>query len=139
WNKNKVLMQEIRFTSPFSSSSKLKWNAGVFGFLQDNPVRQGTYYGKDAGMFGSPVTNFTDITTNSLVGNGFAGFGQIDYKILPSLSLIAGLRYDYEHKKQGIEGVFLPDGGEAIITRSDTSSIANFSNLSPKLAFDYSL
>jgi len=139
WNRNKVLMQEFRLSSPLHSVSRLKWNTGIYGFLQDSPVKQGTYYGSDAGMYGSPITNFTDININSLNGYGFAGFGQIDYQLSPSLSLIAGLRYDYEHKKQQIEGLVIPDGGEALVTRTDTSASSSYGNFSPKIALSYHL
>lgn len=139
WNRSKVFMQEIRFSSPLHSVSRLRWNMGIYGFKQGNPVKQGTYYGDDAEMYGSPVTNFTDITINNLTGYGFAGFGQIDYQLSSSLSLIGGLRYDYEQKEQQIEGIFLPDGGEAVITRTDTSASKAYRNFSPKIALNYSL
>lgn len=139
WNRNKVFMHELRLSSPVHSVSKLKWNTGIYGFLQDSPVKQGTYYGNDAGMYGVPMTNFTDININSLKGHGFAGFGQVDYQLTSSLSLIAGLRYDYEHKQQQIEGIVVPDGGEAIVMRTDTSASADYGNFSPKIALNYSL
>lgn len=139
WNRSKVFMQEIRFSSPLHSVSGLRWNMGIYGFKQENPVKQGTYYGDDAEMYGSPVTNFTDIAINNLTGYGFAGFGQIDYQLSSSLNLIAGLRYDHEYKKQQIEGAFLPDGGEAVITRTDTSTSEVYRNLSPKITLSYRL
>ncbi|RRN76567.1 TonB-dependent receptor, partial [Pseudoxanthomonas sp. SGD-10] len=131
--------QEVRLSSSAGSASKLKWQLGAYGFVQDNPVRQGTYFGSDAGMYGSPLTNFTDINTNTLKGHGLALFSQADYQLTSSLSVIAGLRYDYENKEQYIKGEFLPDGGEAIVTRSDTSSTAKFNAFSPKLALSYQL
>src|SRR5690606_11835042 len=48
WNRNKVLMHETRFSSPLHTFSKFKWNTGIYGYVQDNPVKQGTYYGTDA-------------------------------------------------------------------------------------------
>src|SRR5690606_34851411 len=75
----------------------------------------------------------------NLTGYGFAGFGQIDYQLSSSLNLIAGLRYDHEYKKQQIEGAFLPDGGEAVITRTDTSTSEVYRNLSPKITLSYRL
>ncbi|ADY51280.1 TonB-dependent receptor [Pseudopedobacter saltans DSM 12145] len=139
WNRNKVLMHELRLSSPLYSTAKLKWNTGIYGFLLSSPLKQGTYYGSDAGMYGSPVTNFTDININSLNGYGFAGFGQIDYQLSSSLSLIAGLRYDYEHKQQQIGGMVIPEGGKQLVTRTDTSASANYGNYSPKIALNYSL
>jgi iron complex outermembrane receptor protein len=139
WNRTKAFIQEIRLSSPVVAASKLKWQLGAYGFFQDSPVRQGTYYGSDAGMYGSPLSNFTDISTNNLTGHGLALFGQADYQLTPDLSVIVGLRYDFESKDQQIKGEFLPDGGEVIVTRSDTSSKAQFNAFSPKLALSYQL
>lgn len=139
WNRNKVWMHETRLSSPMHAVSRIKWNTGIYGFVQDNPVKQGTYYGEDAAMYGSPLSNFTDIGMNTLASAGLAGFGQVDFQLLPSLTLTAGLRYDYEHKKLQIEGHFVPDAGEVMVTRTDTSASAHYSNFSPKLALGYSL
>lgn len=135
WNRPRVWMHETRLSS--RHNDKLDWNVGVYGFLQNNPVKQGTYYGDDAGMYGSPMTNFTDIGINNLRGHGLAGFGQIAYKLFPRVSIIAGLRYDYEHKQQSIEGLYEADGAATVVTRTDTSTSANFKDLSPKLALSY--
>ncbi|NGM62251.1 TonB-dependent receptor [Sphingobacterium sp. SGG-5] len=137
WNRNKVWMHETRFSSPARADSRTRWNTGIYGFVQDSPVKQGTHYGKDADMYGSPISNFTDVGINKLNSAGLAGFGQVDYQLLPSLTLTAGLRYDYEHKKLRIEGHFVPDEGEAMVTRTDTSASAHYSNFSPKLALGY--
>lgn len=137
FNNVKVLTQEFRLASATSLVTPLKWQIGAYSFLQDNPVKQGTYFGDDAGMYGSPMTNFTSINTNLGKGFGFALFGQATYTLNPQLELVAGLRYDYERQKQKIKGEFLPDGGTIMVTQPDTSSSASFKAFSPKLALNF--
>jgi iron complex outermembrane receptor protein len=139
WNKVKTDIQEFRFTSPASSTSALKWTAGTYGFYHYAPNKVGTHYGADAGAVGSPQTNFTSINTNTDRNFGVAVYGQLAYTISPEWDITAGLRYDYEHKKENIQGEYQPDGQAAIITRSDTSSKANFKAFSPKLNVAYHL
>jgi iron complex outermembrane receptor protein len=139
WNKVKTGIQEFRFTSPASSTSKLKWTGGIYGFYHYAPNRVGTHYGADAAAIGSPVSNFTSINTNTDRNLGLAGYAQATYTITSNLEITAGLRYDYEHKKENVIGEYQPDGQAAIITRSDTSSKANFKAFSPKLNIAYHL
>jgi iron complex outermembrane receptor protein len=139
WNKVRTGIQEFRFTSPASSTSKLKWTAGTYGFYHYAPNKQGTYFGADAAAVGSPISNFTSINTNTDRNFGLAAYGQVTYAFSAQFDVTAGLRYDYEHKKENIEGEFKPDGQDAVVTRSDTSSKANFKAFSPKLNIAYHL
>ncbi|SEO66500.1 TonB-dependent receptor [Mucilaginibacter sp. OK283] len=139
WNKVRTGIQEFRFTSPASSTSKLKWTAGAYGFYHYAPNKQGTYFGADAAAVGSPITNFTSINTNIDRNFGVAVYGQVTYVVSPQFDITAGLRYDHEHKKESVKGEFQPDGGDAMVTRSDTSSSANFKAFSPKLNLAYHL
>ncbi|WP_162996667.1 TonB-dependent receptor [Mucilaginibacter celer] len=139
WNKVKTTIQEFRFTSPASSTSKLKWAAGTYGFYHYAPNRQGTYFGADAAAVGSPMTNFTSINTNTDRNYGIAVYGQATYAVTEQFDITAGLRYDYEHKKESILGEFQPDGADAIVTRSDTSSTAHYKAFTPKLSLAYHL
>jgi len=139
WNTVKTGIQEFRFSSPASSSSPLKWTAGAYGFYNSSPTKQGTHFGKDAADVGSPVSNFTSININTSTSYGIAFYGQATYSISPRVELTAGLRYDYEHKKQFINGAFQADGAPAITTRSDTSSTATFRALTPKLSIAWHL
>ncbi|MDB5011337.1 MAG: hypothetical protein JWQ06_2126, partial [Mucilaginibacter sp.] len=61
WNTVKTGIQEFRFSSPAVSGSPWKWTAGVYGFYNDSPTKQGTHFGNDAAMLGSPIANFTSI------------------------------------------------------------------------------
>ena len=126
WNKVKVFTQEFRFTSPARKSSALKWTAGTYFFYQDNPSKQATHYGKDAGLLGVPDSNFATINTTTGRNTGIAVYGQANYFISKKLEIIAGLRYDYENKKLAVEGEYQPDGQSAFVTQPDTSASFTF-------------
>ncbi|MBA4056669.1 MAG: TonB-dependent receptor, partial [Marivirga sp.] len=72
WNNVKVFTQEFKFSSPASSSSLLKWTAGTYMFYQDNPVKQATRFGEDAGFYGIEDTNFSTINTTQGKSKGIA-------------------------------------------------------------------
>ena len=137
WNKVKVFTQEFRFTSPASKTSPLKWTAGTYFFYQDNPTKQATHFGKDAGLIGVPDSNFSTINTTTGKNAGIAFYGQTNYSISKKFELITGLRYDYENKKLNVEGEYQQDGGPAFVTQTDTSGTVHFSAISPKLGLSY--
>ncbi|MGI4750438.1 MAG: TonB-dependent receptor [Janthinobacterium lividum] len=137
WNKVQVLTQEFRFTSPAKIDSKFKWASGIYAYYQDNPVRQGTHFGNDAALVGSPISDFTSINTNYGKNFGIAFYGQGTYSLTQKLDLTIGLRYDYEHEKQSIKGEFQPDGQAAIVTQADTAATAAFHAFSPKAGLNY--
>jgi len=139
WNKVKVLTEELRFTSPAGSASPLKWTAGTYLFVLDNPVKQATHFGEDAAMLGSPDKNYSLINTSTGKGFGVAVYGQLNYALTKQLELIAGLRYDYEHKKQQVHGAYQPDGSPTPIFdfQADTSAKAHFDALSPRIGLAY--
>jgi len=133
WNTVKAGIQEFRFSSAGNTKSRWKWTGGLYGFTNSSPSKQGTHFGKDAKLLGLPITNFTDIAVNDATNTGAAVFGQATYLISDRLDVTAGARYDYENKKLMVNGAFQPDGGKAIVTRSDTSSTASFNAFTPKL------
>jgi iron complex outermembrane recepter protein len=137
WNKVKVFTQELRFSSADSKTSSLKWTAGTYFFYQDNPAKQATHFGKDAGLIGVPDSNFSTINTTTAKNTGIAFYGQTTYSITKKLELITGLRYDYENKKLNVEGEYQKDGETAFVTQPDTSAAANFNAISPKLGLSY--
>ena len=137
WNKVKVFTQELRFSSPASKTSPLKWTAGTYFFYQDNPTKQATHFGKDAGLLGVPDSNFSIINTTTGKNTGIAFYGQTNYSISKKFELITGLRYDYENKKLNVEGEYQQDGGPAFVTQTDTSGTVHFSAISPKLGLSY--
>ena len=139
WNKVRVYTQEIKFSAPASATSKVKWLAGLYGFYQNNPVKQGVYFGDDAQMLGAPFPNFTSLNTNTSKSYGVAAFGQVSYPITDKFITTLGLRYDYEHKKQSALGAFLMDGMDPVITQNDTAAKANFKAFLPKVTLAYAI
>jgi len=138
WNKVKVYTQEFKFSSPASNASKLNWVAGLYGFYQKNPVKQGSYFGADGAVYGAePFT--TAVNINDGKGAGFAAFGQLSYQITEQLTATAGLRYDYEHKRLLASGEYLIPTLDPIITQGDTLAKANFHAISPKLSLAYAI
>lgn len=139
WNKVKVWTQEFKFSSPASSASSWKWTAGSYLFHQYNPAKQAIHFGKDAGMLGAPDTDFSLINSTKGTNSGAAFFGQTSYAVTNKLSVIAGLRYDYEHKKYSVLGEYQKAPDPAVATRPDTSASANFAAFSPKLGLLYEI
>ena len=136
FNKVKVGTQEFRFSSP-ASATNFKWTTGVYGFYRYSPSKVGTHFGADAAAVGSSMTDFTSINTNIERNYGAAIYGQLVYVINPQWDITAGLRYDYEHKKELVKGEFQPDGADLITTQADTSSTASFKAFTPKLSLAY--
>jgi len=137
WNKTSAWTQEFKFASPAGSGSPLNWTAGSYAFYNDAPVKQATHYGKDAGMLGSPDSNFATINTTKSKNKGIAFYGQVSYALSHSFELTAGIRYDYEHQEENVLGEYQPDGSAAIVTQPDTSGKTSFHAWSPKGTISY--
>jgi iron complex outermembrane receptor protein len=139
WNHVKVFTQEFKFNSPAASTSKIKWTAGTYLYHQDNPVKQATRFGEDAGFYGIPDTNFSTINTTRGKSTGIAFFGQATYSAGEKVDFTAGLRYDYEEKKQSVLGEYQhdPDPNPIFESRPDTSATVTFKAFSPKLTVAY--
>ncbi|MBG9375667.1 TonB-dependent receptor [Panacibacter sp. DH6] len=136
WNNVKAFTQEIRFSSPANNAAALKWTAGAYFFQQRVPNRQATYYGADAGIYGIPDTEFTNINTSTGKNTGIAVFGQLNYAVTRKFEIIAGVRYDHESKKLSVMGEYEKEGVGSFVTLADTSAKANFNALSPKFGFN---
>ena len=137
WNNVKVWTQEFKISSPASSASPLKWTAGSYLFQQDNPVKQATHFGEDAGLLGIPITNFSTINTTEAESSGIAFFGQATYTVAKKVDITAGLRYDYERKEQSVRGEYQQDSNPSFVTRPDTSATVSFNAISPKATVAY--
>jgi len=139
WNNVQVFTQEFRLNSVDQPGSRWSWTAGAYFFHQYNPNRQATHYGEDAALLGAPMTDFSSIDITKGKNTGIAGYGQVNYKVAPRLTLLAGLRYDYEHRYLDVTEQFQPDGQPAIVTTPDTNAALHFSALSPKAGIAYEL
>ena len=137
FNRVSVLTQELRLSSVDRTGDRLRWTAGLFGFVQDNPVKQATRFGKDAGFFGIPDKNFALIATNLGKGEGLAGYGQATWALTSKLLLTGGIRYDREWKRLSVEGAYEKTGGPSFITRPDTSGKGAYAAFSPKAGLQY--
>ncbi|MFD1000701.1 TonB-dependent receptor [Ohtaekwangia kribbensis] len=140
WNNVKVFTQEFKVSSPAASTSPLKWTAGAYLFHQDNPVKQATHFGEDAAYIDENAMPFSAIlNTSDGSSKGIAFYGQATYAFSDKLDLTAGVRYDYEKKKQNVHGEFLIDGmNEPVFeTQPDTAASTSFSAFSPKLSLAF--
>ena len=139
WNNIKVVTEELRFTSPASSASRLKWTAGSYLFYQNVPNKQATHFGKDAALVGSPNSNYAIINTSTARSSGVALYAQSEYAIAKKINIIFGVRYDYQHSKEDVLGEYQPDASPVPVfeTQPDTSANVSYSAFSPKLSVSY--
>lgn len=138
FNNVKVFTQEFRLQSRDLKDHQLRWNAGLFFFHQENPTRQGTYFGKDAGLLGIPDTEFTVVSSNLGNNTGAAAYGQIHWPLGKKLELIAGVRVDHEQRKLTVSGTY-EKGGSSFPTLGDTSANGSFTAVSPKAGLQVDL
>ena len=136
WNKVNVWTQEFRLSSGKEENSNFSWLVGLFGFVKEDPVKQGTYFGENGDLYGSAPYS-TLITTNRGKSNGIALFGQGEYRLTERLDLTIGLRYDREHRELTGGGEFLMEGMDPIVIQADTTGKVDFSALSPKAVLSY--
>ncbi|TKC63628.1 TonB-dependent receptor [Pedobacter hiemivivus] len=137
WNKVQVLSQEFKFSSSTAVESRFNWTGGLYGFYQHSPTKQGTHYGEDAGLYGSPIVNFTNLATHTAKNMGVAAYAQLGYAITPQLSATAGLRYDYEYKKlNGFEEIIM-DGMMPSSSPDFERDSKSYHAFSPKVILKY--
>ena len=134
WNNTKVMTQELRFTSPAASSSRLQWTAGSYLFFQKSPVKQATRFGVNAAFLAGDSL-FSLIGTSTGQSAGAALFGHATFRLNDRFDLVGGLRYDYEHKKQSVLGEYQhdPNPDPVFATRPDTTASIGFHAFSPRL------
>src|SRR5690554_318823 len=138
WNKVNVWTQEFRLSSSENKNSKFSWLVGLFGFVKEDPVKQGTYFGENGDMYGSQPYS-TLVTTNRGKSNGIALFGQGKYQVSERLDLTLGLRYDRENRELTGGGEFLMEGMDPMVIQPDTTGKVNFNAMPPKAILSYHL
>ena len=89
-----TLSQELRFNG---GSEEFKWMFGLFGLWERIDTKTNILFGDDAAASGmSPGDHAQqNSTVNSYIGSSF---GQIVYRIFPSIELTGAVRFDYERK-----------------------------------------
>ncbi|GAO41681.1 TonB-dependent receptor [Flavihumibacter petaseus] len=139
WNRVQVWTEELRLSSPAGNKNPLQWTAGVYLFIQDNPVKQATHFGNDAELVGADHPNFSLINTSIGKNRGLAGYGQATYTVSPKWSITGGLRYDLEKRELSVLGEYQDDSESQpqFAYRPDTAASRNFSSFSPKLSINY--
>jgi len=100
--------QELRLAS--NGDGPIRYVAGLYGFRQRITGRPISIYGPAAARYLiGTVTGTTAVPSNLLDGYGqdgrtdyrvasYAGFGEVNWRILPRLTLTGGLRYTWEDK-----------------------------------------
>jgi iron complex outermembrane receptor protein len=139
FNRVGVWTQEVRLSSAPSAQGRLQWVSGLFLFAQDNPVRQATVFGRDAGLFGIPDRDFSLVSQNLGKGSGAALFGQGTYRLTDRFSLVAGLRFDRERRRLQVRGEYEKGATVRFVTRPDTAATGTYGAVSPKLGLQFAL
>jgi iron complex outermembrane receptor protein len=133
-----IYAQEIRFSSSSSSTNKLRWVAGAYGFLQDNSNHSTTSFGSDYLLLdpnsGAP---FNTINYSSGKNKGYAFFGQSTYSINEKIDFTAGIRYDYENRKLGQYTNYQKDPNPEILLTPNQNYDASFNAVTPKFVLSY--
>jgi iron complex outermembrane receptor protein len=137
FNNVNVVTNEVRLSSSKQRESKLSWTVGAYQFIQDNPTKQATAFGKDAGLFGAPDTDFAIISTNIGMNTGIAGFANASFKFTDKLQLNAGLRLDNESRKLTVGSAYEKQPNPAFPLSADTTGKSSYSAFSPKIGIQY--
>ncbi|GAA4910369.1 TonB-dependent receptor [Mucilaginibacter defluvii] len=135
-----VFTQEVRFTSPSASESRLKWVAGAYGFVQNTRMNAPTFYGPDYAVF-DPGADAPFTMTNISRGNnkGYAFFGQATYALTDKLDLTAGIRYDRENRKLTQRTDYQKDPAPVTNLTPERYYLAGFHAFTPKVVLSYKL
>ena len=137
FNNVNVLTNEVRLSSSKQQDSKLSWTVGAYQFIQDNPTKQATAFGKDAGLFGVPDTDFAIISTNIGMNTGLAGFANASLKLNDKFQINAGLRLDNEKRKLTVGSVYEKQPNISFTTAEDTTGKSSYSAFTPKIGIQY--
>ncbi len=137
WNRVNAWTEELRLSSATASISPLKWAAGSYLFLQRAPNKQGVHFGADAGLAGSPDSNYSIINTTKIKNQGLAFYGQLEYAFAKKFTMAGGIRYDYQQSNAEVAGFYQPDGSPGFITQPDTAGKTSYHALTPMFSFSF--
>ncbi len=124
--------QEIRLNGKTESTN---WVAGVYYLSVDSDVTQGLSYPEESpflvgfpqiifGLPGVVFDPFEDNTTGKLRTDSYSAFGQIDFQLSDTLTLVTGLRGIIEEKKYNqVIGEFANTDDRLIETATSTGFV----------------
>lgn len=135
-----VYAQELRFSSPSASQSKLKWVAGAYSFIENLRVTTPTFYGPDYLLLDSTSNApFTTIDHSKGTNKGYAFFGQATYALTGKLDFTAGVRYDVENRGLNDYTDYLKDPNPPALEAPAMDYGATFHAVTPKFVLSYKL
>ncbi len=137
WNKVDAWTEELRLSSPAASVSPLKWAIGSYLFIQTAPNKQGVHFGADASLAGSPDSNYTIVNTTKMENKGLAFYGQVEYALSKKFGVAGGLRYDYQHSRSTVSGMYVPDSSAGFIIQAEETGYTSYHALTPMLSLSY--
>lgn len=130
YQRQQMYAQEFNIKS-IREDSKYKWQFGLFGFHQNYFQTNDVDYREQARHVIQDVHNPT---------NGVAAYHQstISDILLPKLSFIFGIRYDYEKTKNTLVRTTLEQGKDDIVT-DPIKDKTSFSQVIPKASVQYAI
>ncbi len=127
-----TLTQEFTFHS--TDKTKLKWVAGMFGFLQQADKNVRVDYGEDAvTVFHLPAI-MSKYKTYNQPTNGLAGYGQLGIPF-GRFEATVGARVDYE--SSGLTYSYDLEINDNLTHKEDFDNTLRFSQFLPKFTFSY--
>lgn len=128
-----VWSQEIRINSS-SKNNKFQYIAGLYGFKQVS-------YDPTSNLAYELAPNKYVIYRNKRNNSGYAVFGEISYRFLDKLKVVAGARYDIEERESVFNGfgdaVFV--GGVFTQIKPDVTKSVKYNSFSPKASLIYNV
>lgn len=128
YQRQQMYSQEFNIKS-IKEDAKYQWQFGLFGFLQNYAQSNDVNYHRLAKDSIQDVHNPTE---------GFAIYHQSTFRniIDPGLSLVLGIRYDFEKTRNTLERTTLKEGKEPIVYPA-VKDRTSFSQLIPKASLQY--
>jgi iron complex outermembrane receptor protein len=137
FNRVRVFTQDIKLSSSENDDSRFKWVAGTYLYSQQNPTKQATAFGKDAGFIGVPDKNFAIISTNVSKNKGIAFYGNGTLSLTNKFTITGGLRIDRESREMTVSGAYEKKPNPVFVTNPDTTGKTSYSAVSPKIGIQY--
>ncbi|MDQ1087163.1 TonB-dependent receptor [Siphonobacter sp. SORGH_AS_1065] len=127
-----TLTQEFKLVS--NQHEKLRFTAGLFGFMDRKKAETVYRYGADAATYypGAPYSSF--IYSDKKI-QGLAAYVHATYALTSKLDLIAGLRYDYENRTLTHRTEMAKPGETPTVIAPDKTIDGHNDAVSPKLGF----